>query len=325
MKRKLLPVLYLAPVLAVLGLLLSMPLEASEGARSGLALCAGVVVPSLLPFLILSGLAAALGLPELLSRAGAPLLARLGIPPEAAAPLLLGLTGGYPVGASALAQLVRDGRMSPEAAGDALPWCNNTGPGFIVGFTGAAVFGSVQAGMMLYLCHAAAAFALAFCGRKRRKAGAFPPGNAPDRRFAEALPACIQTAAISMLTICAYVVFFSVLTALLRSAGVLSALAVGLSARLGLELRSAYALLNGLLELSGGIGALRGAAPTPGNAALAAFLLGFGGLSVHCQTLYAVSGTKIKCARHFAGRIVHGLCSALLAFGLFSLLTPPQI
>ena len=310
------------PVVAVFALLLRMPAEAAAGARQGLSLCTEVILPSLLPFLILSSLSSALGLPALLAALCAPLLRRLGVPPVCAAPLLLGLTGGYPVGASALAALVRAGALRAEAASDALPWCNNTGPGFIVGVAGAAVFSSVRAGIALYFCHALAALALAALSIRRN------PHPVPDMptlptaagNLAAALPESVQSAALCALGICAYVVFFSVLSALLRSAGVFSALAAWSSLHLGTELRAAYALLCGLLELGSGIGAMRSMAPTPGNAALAAFLLGFGGLSVHCQTLFAVSGTEIKCARHFAGRIIHGCLSALLAFLLFKLL-----
>ena len=296
----------LVPVAAAFALLLWLPAAAAEGARAGLSLCAGVVVPSLLPFLILSDLAAALGLPALLAEKLGPLWRLLRIPPVCAAPLLLGLLGGYPVGAVALAALVKSGELSPEEASRVLPWCSNTGPGFIVGFVGAGVFGSVKAGCILYLCHLLAALILAFCSGTRRRGAAPARPPAPVLGLAEALPACVRDAAGNMLSICAYVVFFSVLSSLLRAAGLpFSPLAAG------------------ILELSQGVAALRGAPPTPCSAALCAFLLGFGGLSVHCQTLYAVAGTGIKCARHFAGRILAGGISALLAFVLFSML--PQI
>ena len=315
----------LGAVLGAFWLLLRLPAAASEGARQGLALCAGVVVPSLLPFLILSALAAALGLPAALARLSAPALTRLGIPPVCAAPLVLGLMGGYPVGAASLAGLVRGGLLSKEEASRALPWCNNTGPGFIVGFAGGAVFGSVRAGLLLYLCHVLAALTLALCSGAKAKKQALALPAQPRKHLAAALPESMRAAAINMLCICAYVVFFSVLSALLRATGVFSAPAAALSLRFGTEMRASYALFSGVLELSSGVGALRGMPLTLGSAALAAFLLGFGGLSVHCQTLYAASAAEIKCARHFAGRILHGLLSALLAFGAFSLFMPPRI
>ena len=293
----------LLPVAAAFALLLALPAAAAEGARAGLTLCAGVVVPSLLPFLILSGLAAALGLPALLAEKLAAVWRLLRVPPVCAAPLLLGLLGGYPVGATALAALVKSGDLSPEEAARALPWCSNTGPGFIVGFAGAGVFGSVRVGLLLYLCHVLAALILAFFGGNRR---AFAPLSRPfsvESSLAEALPEAVRSAAMNMVCICAYVVFFSVLSCLLRAAGLhFSPLAAG------------------ILELSQGVAALRGMPASPCAAALCAFLLGFGGLSVHCQVLYAMAGTDVKCARHFAGRILHGLISALLAFLLFTML-----
>lgn len=296
----------LLPVAAAFALLLCRPEAAAEGAGAGLALCAGIVVPSLLPFLILSGLASALGLPALLAKLLSPVLERLRIPPVCAAPLLLGLLGGYPVGAAALAGLVRGGMLDPEEAERALPWCNNTGPGFIVGFVGAGVFGSVRAGLVLYLCHLLAALILAFCGGKRRAEAAVSQPFSGGLSLAQALPECVRSAAMNMVCICAYVVFFSVLSSLLRAVG----------------LRFSP-LVSGILELSQGVSALRDSPANPCSAAVCAFLIGFGGLSVHCQTLSAVSGAQIKCVRHFAGRIVHGLISALLAFSLFSML--PQI
>ncbi len=311
------------PVVCIFALLLRMPAEAAEGARQGLSLCAGVVVPSLLPFLILSGLSAALGLPALLARFCAPWLLKLGIPPVCAAPLLLGLLGGYPVGAAALAESVRRGAVPAEEAARALPFCNNTGAGFIVGFAGAAVFSSVRVGLALWLCHALAALILAVCIGKRLAAARPAPDAAPEEGLAAALPKSVQGAAVTMLNICAYVVFFSMLTFLLRSAGIFSFLAAALSRLFGAEMRWFSAFFSGLLEVSHGVGAMRGMPPTAANVALCAFLLGFGGLSVHCQTLCAVSAVHVKCARHFAGRILHGLISALLAFLLFMML--PQI
>ena len=145
------------------------------------------------------------------------------------------------------------------------------------------------------------------------------PEAAAPRGFAQALPDSVRDAAVATLHICAFVVFFSVLASLLRALGLLSFLALDLTRCTGAEPQFSLALLTGLLELGSGIGAMSGLAPTPENLAMAAFLLGFGGLSVHCQTLSVLNGTNMKCARHFVGRILHGALSALYAFLLFRL------
>ena len=321
MKNRLSSYAALLPPLSLLALLLWMPDAAAQGARSGLSVCAGVIIPSLFPFLLLSAFLRLQGLPAALARHCGPLLARLGLPPEAAAPFLLGLCGGYPAGAEAVAGLVRDGTLRPEEGARLLPVCNNTGPGFIVGVAGAAVFGSVRVGAMLYLAHVLAALTLAvFAGRRAPLPRSVP--SVPHSRGLAAFPESVRGAVRTTLDVCGYVVFFSMLTALLRSSGVFSALATAVSLRFGIELRFVWALLTGLLELGSGIAALRGQPPGPGTCALAAFLLGFGGLSVHAQTLGVTAGTNIKCVRHFAGRIAHGLLSAALILLFYSLRRP---
>ena len=90
----------LAATLTALGALLLCSQAALESARAGLTLCAQMIVPSLLPFFILSSLLQQLGLPGILGRWLSPVTQRLfGIGGAGASALLLGVTGGYPLGA----------------------------------------------------------------------------------------------------------------------------------------------------------------------------------------------------------------------------------
>ena len=67
----------LAVTLSALGALLLCSQAALESARSGLALCAQMIVPSLLPFFILSSLLQQLGLPGILGRWLSPVTQKL--------------------------------------------------------------------------------------------------------------------------------------------------------------------------------------------------------------------------------------------------------
>ena len=313
----------LALVAACFAALLYAPSAAIAGVKAGLSVCTGTIIPALLPFLVLSGLVTALELPKLLSRIFAPLMRRLfRVPGVAAAPLLLGLTGGYPVGAAATAELVQRGDLSPEEGSRVLAFCNNTGPAFIVGAAGSGVFGSAKIGLLLYLSHILAAVAVGMIFSVGCKAPGVKSAPTPIRavRFAEALTGAVKGAVTAVLNICGFVVLFSTLRALLDALGVFSGLAGWLAAHLHIGLQFVRAALTGVLELGGGITALQGLPPTPGDLALASFILGFGSLSVHCQTLAAVAGAELKTARHFAGRLLHGAISALLTFLIFTLL-----
>ncbi len=144
----------LAAALAALGALLLCSQAALESARAGLGLCAQMIVPSLLPFFILSSLLQQLGLPGILGRWLSPVTQRLfGIGGAGASALLLGVTGGYPLGADAVARLRRSGALTREQAERALAFCNNSGPAFLVGAAGVGVFHSAGYGLLLYGVH----------------------------------------------------------------------------------------------------------------------------------------------------------------------------
>ncbi|MCC8155875.1 MAG: sporulation protein [Oscillospiraceae bacterium] len=316
--------LSLAVIFAAFAALICAPDKALDGARRGLSVCAATIIPSLLPFLTLSALLNALGLPHLLSRAVGPLMRRLfGVDGAVAAPLLLGLTGGYPVGAVSMAELVRRGALTDAEGSRLLPFCNNTGPAFIIGAAGSGIFGSGRVGLLLYASHIGAAFVIGIlCAARCGAPAGAASGNAEPaaRSLAAALPESMAHAVRTVLNICGYVVFFSVIMGLLDALGLLSGLAGRIAALTGAELHFVRAALTGIIELGGGISAMSGLHVRPCNLALASFLLGFGGLSVHCQTLAAVAGTEIKTARNFVGRLLHGVLSALFTYVFSALL-----
>lgn len=302
-------------------ILIALPGEAADGVKQGLSVCGGVIVPSLFPFLVLSRLLAAYGVPELLAGYCGPVLLRLGLSPYAAAPLLIGLLGGYPAGAAALAAECRENLISPKEAERLLPCCNNTGPAFLIGAAGSVVFRSARVGIVLYLGHILSALTVALLLCRAKTTPSAPtlrqPGHAnAENCFTESVLAAGET----VLHICAFVLFFSALSALLRTVGILSVLSSRFARLSGMGLQASNALLYGLIELGGGIAALSGLPVTAGNGMLCGFLIGFGSLSVHAQTAAVLSGTGIRTRRHFFGKLLHGAFSALYAFLFFTLL-----
>ena len=157
----------------VLVWLLSDAQRVKAAAGEALALCAGTVIPALFPFLAVSGLAMALGLGEWLSPALRGLMVPLyRLPGTAAAPLVLGLLGGYPIGAQTTADLYRAGLVTREEGERLLAFANNSNPVFLISVLGAGVFGSVRAGVWLWLIHVLAALLTGLVFRGSGKAAA---------------------------------------------------------------------------------------------------------------------------------------------------------
>ena len=311
MKRSL-PIL--AALCALFVLLTASP-AVIRSASEGLRPCGELIVPSLFPFFVVSLLLAKLGFPQLLGRKLSPLTRRLfGVSGPGATALFIGLTGGYPMGAAYLAELTEQGRISPREAERLLGFCNNSGPSFLVGAIGAGVFGSVRAGLLLYISHALAALLTGLLLRRKPNAAeeAPPPPSQPP--FSRALSEAVGGAVPAILSVCSFVLIFTVFTGLLDANGFLAALGARLSAVSGLSSQQSRALLLGFWELGGGVGALRGLPPAPTNLALAAALVGWGGVSVHLQSLAPFSALPLRCRLHLPARILSAVFGAALSW-----------
>lgn len=157
--------------------LIAFPQAAAEAARDGLLTCFQVIIPSLFPFFVLASLCIALGLAGYMGQYLSPLMRPLfGVSGSGATALVLGLVGGYPLGAKAVASLYENGSCTEEEANRLLRFCNNSGPAFVVGAAGAGVFGSTILGLWLYAAHVVAAIltGLLLC-RGKPKGPAVPP------------------------------------------------------------------------------------------------------------------------------------------------------
>lgn len=318
--KKALP-LCLALTVFILLALESAP--AGEAARSGLLLCARVIIPSLLPFFVLSNLLSALGLSKALSRLATPLMRKLfRVSGAGAAAFLIGLTGGYPLGAATAAELFRRQELRADEAKRLICFCNNSGPAFIVGAAGSGIFGSALAGFVLYAAHILSAVLVGLLFSMRSKApadGSLPRGGAIEP-FSAAFPNAVSAAVRSTVIICGYVVFFSVVTGLLNALGIFSAASGFLAVKTGLGLSQARALLTGFLELGSGVGAMLGLPPNAANLAICAFILSWGGLSVQFQTRAVLECTPLGKAPLLFSKLLHGVLAAALAYLLAFLL-----
>ena len=325
--RRLLP--YSAAFLAAILFCLVVPhaAAAARGAQEGLDVALATAIPALFPFFVASGLLIRSGAVSVVGKWCAPLIRRVyGLPGEAAGPLVLGLTGGYPIGAQAARELYDAGTLSREEAERLLGFCNNTGPAFLIGVCGAGLCGSVCAGVLLYGIHIAAALLTGLAMTVRESSQTIRHASrAPEPLpFSTCLTQSVQQAGRACLSITAFIMLFSMLRRVLEAAGILEHAAVlctPLLWFLGAPADAAQPLLVGILEMTSGLVLLPEGA---GRALLPAmsFVVGFGGLSVLCQTAAAVNGLSLR--RLFYGKVLHGLIAAALTMIVQAILPHPR-
>jgi sporulation integral membrane protein YlbJ len=293
------------------GLLLlygSAPLR--QGVSQGLRMTVQSLIPSLFPFLVLCSFFTGSGAYLALSKPLGPLAKLFRLPVCTAGVILLSLVGGYPAGAKMVRNLMEQGRLSRQQGEAMLCFCFGSGPAFAIGVVGTGVFGSTQAGIVLFAAHTAASLFTGLLFTRRLPTASIGQAAeaetklAPTAAFVEAVSGSVT----AMLSIGGFVMLFCGLIALLDSLSLFALLD---------NLCGSWAstLLPGLLEVTGGcLGQQR---PGVGGLLLCSFFLSFGGLCVHAQ-IYGLLGKHAPSyARFLLSRLVcGGLSTAIVSFSL---------
>ncbi|MCC8139425.1 MAG: hypothetical protein LIO67_03830 [Lachnospiraceae bacterium] len=297
-------ILYIFCCVALLALFFTHPATVALGCSAGLTLWYTAVLPSLLPFLIVSGLLVGTGLFRYLNRFYAPPLSRLlGISQEGCYAVLMGFLCGFPMGAKVTADLVREDHISAEEGNYLLSFCNNVSPAFLLNYICLAKFGYPTVPWPLVGVFYAVPLLYGFLTRplwhfqreNRRTAK-----QASLRRIDfPMLDACIMDSFSTVTRLGGYIILFSILTRL--------------SALLPLG-ASASVLFSALLEISGGIDGIVSAAtdlPSTLQTSLVCACAAFGGLSICAQTQSVIADTPLRLRSYLAGRLAVTLLTLL--------------
>lgn len=290
-------------IFAAMGILLLIldSKTALAGAQDGIFLCINSVIPSLFPFLVLSGM-----LTSAVSGTKSPLLRPmgrlLGIPHGFEGIFLTGIVGGYPVGAQSVHNAWKDGQLSKKEASRMLAFCSNAGPAFLFGILGTKF---TQGWMIwaLWLIHILSAIGVAVLlpGKSKESRSVRPCSPVPLTRS-------LRQAVGTMGMICGWVVLFRVILAFLDR-WVLWLLPV-----------SARVAVYGLLELTNGCCSLDAVASEGLRFILGSAMLAFGGSCVALQTA-SVTG-ELGMGRYLPGKGLQTFLSTFLSAAVQILFFP---
>lgn len=269
-----------------------------QGAQDGVVLCLQTVIPSLFPFFFISGFInrSLLGCS---GKALRPIGRACGIPTGAEPLLILGLTGGYPVGAQAIGNAYENGCISKSDAERLLGFCNNAGPAFIFGIA-AAIFENKWTPWILWAILILSAI----------YTGMILPGKSnlecriPKIEKISPLEQALKAISI----VCGWVILFRILISFLNRWF------------LWLLPTNWTIILSGLLELTNGCIELHAAFPPAFQFTALAGLLSFGGICVGLQTV-SVTG-KLSCKTYFIGKLLQTFFSVVLSIIICSILFP---
>lgn len=286
-------------------LLVLNPEESIFYAKEGLYLCSDIIIPSLFPFFICSGLLVYSGFCEVLAKVFNPIMKPLfNINPTGASAFILGIVSGYPIGASTACELYNSLYISKSEAERLLAFCNNSGPLFILGAVGVSMYHSVRVGVILYICHILGAITVGILFRNYKKDTFSAPRakiETKEQNFSQIFSDVLKNSIQNILIVCGTVIFSSVVTNVLLDIANLNSVfstlflslaefVSGLKSVSSLNLDLFYKLL------------------------LSAWICAFAGISVHLQVMGVVAKTGLSLKPYIFGKILHGFISLFYTF-----------
>ncbi len=289
-----------AAAVAVLAVMILDSKTALSGASEGVQLCVATVIPSLLPFFVVSvfltGQLGGQSFPAL-----APLERLLSLPQGSGGLTLVGFLGGYPVGAQCITAAFERGELSREDAQRMLGFCSNAGPAFLFGI-GALLFPDRRIPWLLWAIHIVAALLVGYFSRSEITSAPMRPSAQKQPTLHDAMRSSLRAMAL----VCGWIVVFRTLIAFFERWF------------LWLLPRNLQLLLIGLTELSNGCCALLEIPSVGLRMALFSLFIGFGGVCVALQTRSVVGTLSLR--RYFPGKVAQSALSFL-----FCLLLQPML
>jgi len=296
-----------AIILGAFLLILSSSDIAIEYMKKGLVLCAGAVIPALFPFMVISELIVSSGVGLRVSSLFAKPMHRLfGVSEAGAAAYILGLVCGFPIGAKTAVSLYDQGSITKRELERLMTFCNNPGSAFVISAVGVALLGNKRVGVALYLSVVLSSMLVGIIGKYflgyKKESSPRESIILPREFNVKSVTDAVQSSAVSMLTVCAYVVFFSALV------GCVGALLSRLEAP-----REISACIFGFFELSSGVGEAAALENRVRSVLLCALFVGWSGLSVAFQIMSVSSGRGISFKPFFVAKAAQGvLCAAFM-------------
>lgn len=295
-------------------------------ASMGLELWFQKMVPSLLPFMILSGIMIRLNLTEKLAMSIYPVAGRIyRVRKNVCYCMLLGFLCGFPMGARVTGELLERGQLTHREAEFLLAFCNNIGPvyfcsfvlpllgrkltiPYLFGMYGIPLIYGLVLSSTVYrdvkvttyttqvashgqstLVHAARISSSAeLRAAERRNAKPADKNQLTFERLLESIDQSIRSSGQSILTLGGYMILFNLLNLLPH-----------------VLLGHSLPILSPLLEITGGLGMLKGALPL-----YSLLTLSFGGLSCIAQTYSCIRGCGLSLSNYIFHKIVLTLLNA---------------
>ncbi|MHB1392031.1 MAG: sporulation integral membrane protein YlbJ [Clostridia bacterium] len=320
------------------------PQEAFTASLNGLQLWFNVVCPALLPFFICVEILIGLGIVSFFGSTFKPLMRPIfNVPGEGSFGFFMSMSSGYPVGAKITAKLRQEMLCTPMEGQRLLSLCSTSGPLFIIGAVATGIMNNPALGFFLAVSHYLSAvtigFLMRYYGREKTiSRNDHIPNPIADmldyrrkdgRTIGVLLGDAVKNGVNLILMIGGFIIFFSVITSMLKISGLLSSLSIILAKAVPFDAVTPdiiSSFLIGFMEVTNGAKECASLqVPLIYKTIMVSFMIGFGGLSVNAQVMSIIAETDLKFSIYLVFKLVQGIIAALYSFILITWFSDLQV
>ena len=238
-------------------------------------------------------------------------------PTTSSAVYFLSILSGYPMGAKLICNMHERGVYTKDDAKRMLSFCSVSGPMFMVGSVGVAIFSNYTVGLIILIANVVASLinGLIYRGKKQPlKECETNEKGMPSSVLADS----VNEALSSILMVGAYMVLAFLSIEILNNLKMIPFLTTGISSILHIKDTGVIqAFIAGLFEITHGAISINSCVCSLQlKVILTAGLIGFGGVSIFLQSMYFIKKLGIKPQFVALQKLTQGLIASLVAIPL---------
>lgn len=293
----------------------------TTGALQGLLYCGNILIPSLFPFMVLSSFIVTSGFSEIIGKYLTPITKRLfHTNGEIGSVIILGLCGGFPVGAKGIATLYNEEKIDLNTAKALSMFLVGGGPAFVVFVVGSSLYNNAITGVILWASQIIAQIILGIIACRKIEYSPAKYCKKNKIQISNAIVASTESGINGIFSLCGMVIIFSSFLGLCDDLHITDYI-IKLMGVLGIPEGISQSLISSLWEVT------RGCSMCCDLSAplwMCSFALGWGGICVHFQIYSLTDKINIPKIKFTLYRLAQGVISALISTLIFTFYTPTR-
>lgn len=329
---------FLLIVIIVLIGIITNPKLSLSSAASGIAVWFNIILPSLLPFFIISEILIGLGFVDFIGKLLQPLMRPIfNVPGEGAFPLTMSILSGYPVGAKLTSRLREEGLITKDEGTRLICFTSTSGPLFMLGAVSIGMLNDSKLAPLIIIPHYLSVLVLgllfSFYKSNNRRLIISKKRNLFEeiqesyvtwiktkKSIGSLITKAIKESMDTIILIGGLVIFYSVIVEILFNMEFLNNIIYNLSNLLPIDIQLIKGIIIGFFEVTIGcknIAASQSSLIT--KILILNFTIGWSGFSVHSQALSFINNTDINTKLYIVSKFLHGILSVLFGYALYLL------